>query len=93
MNNLRMHAGPCRPLLAALALVLVPALQAATPPAALVVSRRALQLGFTSTVGIIHDGDGQLQPLSDEERGFFLKIKTLEKKNYSRFNHFQDNIR
>jgi MoaA/NifB/PqqE/SkfB family radical SAM enzyme len=62
------------------------------PHDALVVSRRALQLGFTSTVGIIHDGDGQLQPLSDEERSVFLKIKTLEKKNYSRFNHFQDNI-
>ncbi len=62
------------------------------PHDALVVSRRALQLGFTSTVGIIHDGDGQLQPLSDEERAVFLKIKTLEKKNYSRFNHFQDNI-
>jgi MoaA/NifB/PqqE/SkfB family radical SAM enzyme len=62
------------------------------PHDALVVSRRALQLGFTSTVGIIHDGDGQLQPLSEEERAVFLKIKTLEKKNYSRFNHFQDNI-
>ncbi len=62
------------------------------PHDALVVSRRALQLGFTSTVGIIHDGDGQLQPLSDDERAVFLKIKTLEKKNYSRFNHFQDNI-
>jgi MoaA/NifB/PqqE/SkfB family radical SAM enzyme len=62
------------------------------PHDALVVSRRALQLGFTSTVGIIHDGDGQLQPLSEEERAVFLKIKTLEKKSYSRFNHFQDNI-
>ena len=62
------------------------------PHDALVISRRALQLGFTSTVGIIHDGDGQLQPLSEEERAVFLKIKTLEKKNYSRFNHFQDNI-
>jgi MoaA/NifB/PqqE/SkfB family radical SAM enzyme len=62
------------------------------PHDALVVSRRALHLGFTSTVGIIHDGDGQLQPLSEEERAVFLKIKTLEKKNYSRFNHFQDNI-
>ena len=62
------------------------------PHDALVVSRRALQLGFTSTVGIIHDGDGQLRPLSEEERGVFLKIKALEKKNYSRFNHFQTNI-
>ncbi len=62
------------------------------PHDALVVSRRALQLGFTSTVGIIHDGDGQLQPLSEEEREAFLKIKALEKRSYSRFNHFQDNI-
>jgi MoaA/NifB/PqqE/SkfB family radical SAM enzyme len=62
------------------------------PHDALVISRRALQLGFTSTVGIIHDGDGQLQPLTVEERSVFMKIKTLEKKNYSRFNDFQDNI-
>jgi MoaA/NifB/PqqE/SkfB family radical SAM enzyme len=62
------------------------------PHDALVISRRALQLGFTSTVGIIHDGDGQLQPLTEEERSVFMKIKTLEKKNYSRFNDFQDNI-
>ena len=33
------------------------------PHDALVVGRRARQLGFTSTVGIIHDGDGQLRPL------------------------------
>ena len=30
------------------------------PHDALVVGRRAVQLGFTSTIGIIHDGDGQL---------------------------------
>src|SRR5450432_4109783 len=34
-----------------------------TPQDALIVGKRALQLGFTSTVGIIHDGDGQLNPL------------------------------
>src|SRR5512140_2769364 len=39
-----------------------------TPKDALVIGKRALALGFTSTVGIIHDGDGQLQPLADEER-------------------------
>ena len=33
------------------------------PHDALVVGKRAVELGFTSTVGIIHDGDGQLQPL------------------------------
>ena len=35
------------------------------PHDALVVGRRAVQLGFTSTIGIIHDGDGQLQPLGE----------------------------
>jgi MoaA/NifB/PqqE/SkfB family radical SAM enzyme len=62
------------------------------PNDALVVSRRALELGFTSTVGIIHDGEGQLRPLGETERNVFLSIKQLEKKNYSRFNWFQDDI-
>jgi MoaA/NifB/PqqE/SkfB family radical SAM enzyme len=62
------------------------------PHDALVVGRRAVQLGFTSTIGIIHDGEGQLRPLVDEEREVFLQMKELEKKNYSRFNWFQNNI-
>src|SRR5882724_10722936 len=37
------------------------------PEDALVVGKRSLELGFSSTVGIIHDGSGQLQPLNDEE--------------------------
>lgn len=62
------------------------------PHDALVVSRRALQLGFTSTLGIIHDGEGQLRPLADQEREVFQKFKKLSKKHYSRFNWFQENI-
>ena len=62
------------------------------PHDALVVGRRAVQLGFTSTIGIIHDGEGQLRPLSELEREIFLKMKKLEKRHYSRFNWFQDNI-
>ncbi len=62
------------------------------PHDALVVGRRAVQLGLTSTIGIIHDGEGQLRPLGDEEREVFLKMKKLEKKNYSRLNWFQNNI-
>jgi MoaA/NifB/PqqE/SkfB family radical SAM enzyme len=62
------------------------------PQDALVIGRRALQLGFTSTVGIIHDGDGQLRPLSGVEREVFHKMKRLEKSGYSRFNYFQKNI-
>ncbi|HEX6466836.1 MAG TPA: radical SAM protein [Terriglobales bacterium] len=62
------------------------------PQDALTIGRRAIELGFTSTIGIIHDGDGQLKPLKPEEREVFLEMKGLEKKNYSRFNHFQEAI-
>jgi MoaA/NifB/PqqE/SkfB family radical SAM enzyme len=63
-----------------------------TPNDALVIGRRALQLGFTSTIGIIHNGDGQMQPLNVEERAIYHEMKKLEKGSYSRFNGFQDNI-
>jgi len=62
------------------------------PHDALVVGRRAVQLGFTTTIGIIHDGDGQLRPLGEVEREVFSKMKNLEKRHYSRFNWFQNNI-
>lgn len=63
-----------------------------TPEDALHVGRRAVELGFTSTVGIIHDHDGQLRPLADKEREVFLQMKQMGKKNYARLNFFQDNI-
>ncbi len=62
------------------------------PQDALVVGKRAIELGFTSTIGIIHDGDGQLRPIGDREREVFLEMKGLEKKNFSQLNYFQDNI-
>jgi MoaA/NifB/PqqE/SkfB family radical SAM enzyme len=62
------------------------------PEDALVVGRRALELGFTSTVGIIHDGDGQLEPLGDREREVYLAMRSMEKSSYARLNYFQDNI-
>ena len=62
------------------------------PQDALQVGRRALELGFTSTIGIIHDGNGQLRPLKPEEQEVFREMKEMEKKNYSRFNDFQDAI-
>ena len=64
------------------------------PNDALVIGRRALELGFTSTVGIIHDGDGQLKPLSrGEARGVPDRSRNLEKTNYSQLNKFQENMR
>ena len=62
------------------------------PQDALFIGRRARQLGFTSTIGIIHNGDGQLQPLNTEERAVYHEMKKLEKGSYSRINGFQDNI-
>ncbi len=62
------------------------------PEDALTVGRRAMELGFTSTVGIIHDGDGQLRPLAQREREVFLEMKKFEKKHFSRINYFQENI-
>lgn len=62
------------------------------PEDALTVGRRAMELGFTSTVGIIHDGDGQLRPLASREREVFLEMKKFEKKHFSRLNYFQENI-
>ena len=63
-----------------------------TPEDALIVGKRALELGFTSTVGIIHDGEGQLRPIGERERRVFLEMKKFEKKNFSQFNHFQNSI-
>ncbi len=59
---------------------------------ALVIARRAIQLGFSSTIGIIHDGSGQLKPLSAKEREIYLAVKGLEKRNFSQLNFFQENI-
>jgi MoaA/NifB/PqqE/SkfB family radical SAM enzyme len=62
------------------------------PQDALAIGRRALELGFTSTVGIIHDGEGQLQPLGEREREVYLAMRSMEKSSYAQINYFQDNI-
>src|SRR5947209_3301180 len=62
------------------------------PQDALTIGKRAIELGFSSTIGIIHDGDGQLQPLNDEERRVYHAMKNLEKRSFTRINQFQDNI-
>jgi MoaA/NifB/PqqE/SkfB family radical SAM enzyme len=62
------------------------------PMDALIIGKRATEHGFGSTVGIIHDGDGQLQPLSAEERAIYHEMKAMEKRSFTRVNAFQDNI-
>jgi MoaA/NifB/PqqE/SkfB family radical SAM enzyme len=62
------------------------------PQDALTIGKRALGLGFSSTIGIIHDGSGQLQPLNDDERRVYNEMKAMEKSSFTRINGFQDNI-
>jgi len=63
------------------------------PNDALTVARRAVKYGFTSTVGIIHDGQGHLRPLSGEEREIYDQVRELGKKGYAQLTkYFQQNL-
>jgi len=59
------------------------------PNDALVIGRRALELGFATTIGIIHDGSGQLKPLLPEEAKVYFEMSNRKKANYSQFDDFQ----
>jgi MoaA/NifB/PqqE/SkfB family radical SAM enzyme len=59
---------------------------------ALKIAHRALELGFTSTVGIIHDHSGQLKPLAERDQEIFEEIMSLGKRSFSRFNQFQHSV-
>jgi len=63
-----------------------------TPEDALTVGRRAVELGFSSSLGIIHDGLGTLKPLKGVERDIYFKMKDLGKKGHTRVNRFQKNL-
>lgn len=62
------------------------------PEDALTIARRAVELGFISTVGIIHDGHGQLRPLNPAEEAIYRQVKQLGKSHFARFHGFQDDI-
>ncbi len=62
------------------------------PEDALEVARRARSLGFTSTVGVLHDNNGQLQHLSEPHQKIFRKITDMGRRSYSRFNYFQHDV-
>ena len=54
--------------------------------------KRALELGFESTIGIIHDGDGQLKPLKADEAQVYFAMTNRKKTNYAQFDKFQEAI-
>lgn len=64
------------------------------PEESLTIARRAAQLGFGGTVGIIHDHDGQLEPLSRRHRRIYEQIKRLKKRIFRSASHnpFQENL-
>ncbi|HSQ03265.1 MAG TPA: radical SAM protein, partial [Burkholderiales bacterium] len=62
------------------------------PEDALTVAHRAGAFGFTSTVGILHDGKGQLEALGPREQQIFEEIMSLGKRSFTRVNRFQHNI-
>ena len=62
------------------------------PDDALTIAKRAVELGFSSTVGVLHDEMGLLKGLSDHEKDVYKKVKALGTRSYARWNWFQDNL-
>ncbi|HEV7499032.1 MAG TPA: radical SAM protein, partial [Vicinamibacteria bacterium] len=60
---------------------------------ALAVTRRARELGFSSSVGILHDGSGQLRPLAAGELDVYRELQRLRPFNINRVDRlWQDNL-
>jgi len=55
------------------------------PEDALVIGKRAVELGFTSTIGVIHDDSGELKPLADRERRVYREMQNLDDYDYEPF--------
>ena len=64
------------------------------PQDALQISGRALELGFTSTVGLLHDHSGQLKPLSAEQQIVYEQFRRRKASlfSFAHFDSFQDNV-
>jgi MoaA/NifB/PqqE/SkfB family radical SAM enzyme len=62
------------------------------PEDALRVSRRAVELGFSSSLGVIHDGTGQLKRLNERETEIYEELKRFGKRSWTRLNRFQDDL-
>ena len=67
----------------------------ARPEDALTVTRRAVELGFATTVGVVHNGQGQLLPLSQEAQRVYQAIMQTRKRSaytFAYYNQFQKNL-
>ena len=61
------------------------------PDDALVIAERARALGFSTTVGIIHDHSGQLRRLDDRQRAILEQVAALGRGvfDFANYNRFQ----
>jgi MoaA/NifB/PqqE/SkfB family radical SAM enzyme len=69
------------------------------PDDARVINTRARELGFSTSIGIIHDGSGRLKPLAPPERKVYDEVSAaingpwqVFKNLYSGITNFQDNL-
>ena len=69
------------------------------PEDARTINRRARELGFSTSIGIIHDGSGHLKPLGPSERAVFDDVsgrinapRQILKNLYSGIRTFEDNL-
>ncbi len=64
------------------------------PQDARTIALRARELGLGSTVGILHDGDGQLQPLAPDHLAIYRDLLQPDQKMFSfaQYDRFQRNI-
>jgi MoaA/NifB/PqqE/SkfB family radical SAM enzyme len=65
------------------------------PEDAAAVARRGRELGFATTVGIIHDGEGRLRPLGEPEQQVYQEIVQANGQSFSTFayySQFQKNL-
>jgi MoaA/NifB/PqqE/SkfB family radical SAM enzyme len=69
------------------------------PDDARVINTRARELGFSTSIGIIHDGSGRLKPLAPAERKVYDEVSAaidgpwqVFKNLYSGITNFQDNL-
>jgi len=66
-----------------------------TPADAATVAHRAVELGFAATVGILHDGCGQLQALDTPHLEAYEEVSRLATRSFgriARYNPFQRNL-
>jgi len=63
-----------------------------TPEDAFHITQVAQSLGFSTSLGIIHDGTGQLRPLEGNEERVYRKIRSYGSRGYAGLNFFQENL-